>query len=79
MANTNVNFKVNKIEKAIKAGCVVVTVQYDESGREYTFVRRNYGGSTVIDGCRIYFNESYEVQSIEREYETAGKKKVQHC
>lgn len=75
MANTNVNFKVNKIEKAIKAGCVVVTVQYDDYGKEYTFIRKAYKNTTVIDGCRIYFNESYEVQSIEREYETAGKKK----
>lgn len=73
---TNVNFKVNKIEKAIKSGCVVVTLQFDGSPKEFTYVRKAYGNTTVIDGCRIYFDNNYVVEKVEREYETKGVKKM---
>ena len=72
----NVNFKVNKIEKAIKNGCVVVTLQFDGSDKNFTYVRKAYGDSTVIDGCRIYFDSNYNVTKVEREYETKGVKKM---
>lgn len=72
----NVNFEVIKIEKAIKAGCVVVTLKFEGSEKHFTYVRKAYGNTTVIDGCRIYFDNEYSVQKIEREYETKGVKKM---
>ena len=76
MTNTNVNFKVIKIEKAIKAGCIVATIQFNSSPKVFTYVRKAYGNTTVIDGCRIYFDNDYKVTKIEREYETKGVKKM---
>ena len=73
---TNVNFEVQGIEKAMKAGCVVVTLRFNNSSKQFTYVRKAYGNTTVIDGCRIYFNNNYEVEKIEREYETKGVKKT---
>ena len=72
----NVNFKVIKIEKAIKAGCIVATIQFNSSPKVFTYVRKAYGSTTVIDGCRIYFDNDYKVTKIEREYETKGIKKM---
>lgn len=73
---TNVNFEVIKIEKAMKHGCVVVTLKFNGSSKEFTYVRKAYNNTTVIDGCRIYFNADYQVEKIEREYETKGIKKL---
>lgn len=73
---TNVNFKVIKIEKAMKSGCVVVTLSFDGSDKQFTYVRKAYGNTTVIDGCRIYFDANYQVEKVEREYETKGVKKM---
>ena len=73
---TNVNFEVIKIEKAMKQGCVVVTLKFKDSSKEYTYIRKAYNNTTVIDGCRIYFNTEYQVEKVEREYETKGIKKM---
>lgn len=73
---TNVNFKVLNIEKAMKKDYVVVTLTFDGSDRQFTYVRRAYGNTTVIDGCRIYFDANYQVEKVEREYETKGVKKM---
>lgn len=73
---TNVNFKVLNIEKAMKPGCVVVTLTFDGSDKQFTYVRKSYGNTTVIDGCRIYFDSNYQVTKVEREYETKGVKKM---
>lgn len=78
----NINFKVNKIEKAFKAGCVVIYVQFEGNSKVYNFIRKfnmesepnHY--SAVIDGCKIIWDEDKNVTSIERIYETAGKKKM---
>lgn len=70
-------FEVKGITKANKPGYVVVEVVYNNTGKTYTFVRKNYNGSAVIEGYRIsfhYFNGEYIVDTIEKEYETAGKK-----
>lgn len=70
-------FTVNKIEAAKKPGYVVLTVTYNGTGKQYTFIRKNYNGSAVIEGYRIsfhYFDGQYIVDTIEQEYETAGKK-----
>lgn len=71
-------FKVNSIEKAKKPGYVVITVTYP-TGKVYTYVRKDYSGSAVIEGYRISYTwsfgtNSYIFKSIEQEYETAGKK-----
>lgn len=76
MTNTTVNFKVVKIEKAMKSGCVVVTLQFDGSDKHFTYVRKAYDNSTVIDGCKISYNANYDVTSVERIYETKGVKKM---
>lgn len=81
--NTNVNFEVIRIEAANKPGFVVTTVKFNNSYKEFTYVRRAYEVSTnipgtratVIDGCKIVFDATYNVISAEREYETKGKKK----
>ena len=75
-------FTVNKVEKAKKFGYVVITVTYKGTGKQYTFVRKNYNGSAVIEGYRISFHkvfgtdgfEGFTVDGITQEYETAGKK-----
>lgn len=74
-------FTVKSIEKAQKPGYVVVNVTYP-AGKTYNYVRKAYtqsgGGmltkSVVIEGYRIKFDTSYNILSIEQEYETAGKK-----
>ena len=70
-------FIVKSIKSAEKPGYVVIEVCYNKSGKVYTFVRKNYNGSAVIEGFRIsfhWFDGQYIVDSIEQEYETAGKK-----
>lgn len=75
-------FKVISIEKAKKTGYVVVNVEYNNTHKVYNFVRRAYPApktyqwlTAVVEGYRITFHrDSYEVKSIEKEYETAGKK-----
>lgn len=70
-------FKVTSITKALKPGYVVVNVIYNDTEKTYNFVRKNYNGSAVIEGYRISFHSfdgQYIVDTIEKEYETAGKK-----
>lgn len=45
---TNVNFEVIKIEKAMKHGCVVVTLKFEGSNKEFTYVRKAYNNTTVL-------------------------------
>lgn len=76
------NFTVTKIEKANKPNYMVAYVRYN-SGKEYTFVRRNYDESIIIEGYRISFHkvlgtDAYIVDDITQEYETAGKKVQTH-
>lgn len=73
---TMVNFKVISIEKAIKSGCVVATIQFNNNPKVFNYVRKAYDNTTVIDGCRVYFDNDYQVTKIEREYETKGVKKM---
>lgn len=71
-----INFEVKKIEKATKENCVVVDVKFDSNNTIYTYVRKNYGGYTIIDGCKVSFDEkTYSLKSVERVYETEGKRK----
>ena len=73
---TNVNFDVKHIEAAKKSGCVVVELQFHNSPKVFTYVRKAYNNTTVIDGCRIYFDSNYQVEKVEREYETKGQRKA---
>ena len=70
-------FEVKGIIPAQKKGYVVIEVTYKNTGKTYTFVRKNYSGSAVIEGYRISFHYNsgkYVVDKVEQEYETAGKK-----
>ena len=73
---TNVNFEVLNIEAAKKFGCVVVTLKFEGSEKQFTYVRKAYKNTTVIDGCRIYYTNDFKVIKVEREYETKGIKKT---
>lgn len=77
MVHTNeINFEVVRLEKARKIGYVAAEVKFEGSQGVYTFVRKDYGGSTVIDGCKVIFDSNYSVTGIERLYETKGIKKT---
>lgn len=73
---TNVNFEVLNIEAAKKFGCVVVTLKFEGSEKQFTYVRKAYDNTTIIDGCRIYYTNDFKVIKVEREYETKGIKKT---
>lgn len=73
---TKVNFKVLKLEKAKKPGFIVATIKFDDSDKEYCYVRKAYNNVTIIDGCRVIYDNNYNVTDIERIYETKGKKKT---
>lgn len=72
----NVNFEVKHIEPAHKVNHVVVVLQFEGSSKEFTYVRKRYGNSTIIDGCEIKFDDNYNVLNVVRKYETKGKKKL---
>ena len=81
-----VSFKVNKIEKANKQGCIVAHIQFNGNDKEYTYVRKyrkdgwyNPVYSITIDGCEIQFKEidgEYKVVGTYRLYNTKGVKKL---
>lgn len=78
---TEVGFKVVKMEQAKKAGHVVTYVKYPTMDQLYTYVRKasrkedgNY--ETVVDGCGVRYNPvTLEVVSVTRLYDTKGMKK----
>lgn len=71
-----VNFQVVKLEKANKPGYVVANIKFEESGKVYSYVRRAYKDSTIIDGCEVRFDrDTFEVKSVERIYDTTGRKR----
>ena len=82
MYNDKINFKVNKIEKAMKTSNIIATVQFEGSEKEYNYIRKYYvkdafTGIFVIDGCHISFDLiSLNVLKIEKKYETKGYKKM---
>ena len=73
---TKVNFEVLKLEKANKPGFVVAHIKFDDSDKEYCYVRKAYNNTTIIDGCKVIYDDNYNVTDIERIYETKGKKKT---
>lgn len=78
-----VSFKVEKIEKANKNGCIVAHIKFNGNDKEYTYVRKyrrdGWKYSITIDGCEIKFFEidgKYNVASVYRIYNTKGVKKL---
>lgn len=71
-------FEVKSIKAAKKAGWAVIEVTYPTTGKLYNYARRTYKNglnrSVVIEGYRITFDKDYNFISMEKEYETAGKK-----
>lgn len=72
----NVNFTVKSLEAAHKPNHVVAVLQFKGSAKEFTYVRKRYGNSTIIDGCEIQFDNNFNVTNVIRKYETKGKKKL---
>ena len=76
----NVNFEVLEIKPAMKSGCVVALTKFDDSDKVYKYVRKaRYSKSnnfTIIDGCKVYFDNAYKVINIERKKNTKGIKKT---
>ena len=78
---TEVGFKVVKLEQAKKAGHIVTYVKYPTMDQLYAYVRKtsrkedgNY--ETVVDGCGVRYNPvTLEVISVTRLYDTKGMKK----
>lgn len=77
-------FTVVKIEDAVKAGHKVITVKFDGSDKEYTYIRKagnkmvkgeNKGlNRVVIKGVYVYFNNFLNAYDhMERCYEVQGK------
>lgn len=74
MANTNF-VVLNITDSENKEGYVWVEVKYFSNNKVYRYHRRTYYNTVLIDGYRIYFNDSKEVTRIKKEYQ-AGHKKV---
>lgn len=73
---TNINFEVRKIEKANKNGYIVAEIKFNDNSKVYTYVRKVYNNSFIIDGTKIEFDNNYNVTNIEKMYETKGVKKT---
>lgn len=73
-------FEVKHIEAAKKEGYVVIEAFYPESNKTYTYVRKaykygTYTDASIIEGYEIVFDrESYNLDFVNKKYETAGKK-----
>ena len=72
----NVNFEVQKIEKANKDGYIVAEVKFNDSPKIYTYVRKAYNKSFIIDGAIVEYDADYKVTDIRKIYETKGVKKT---
>lgn len=76
----DVNFEVMEIKPAMKAGCVVVLAKFNNSDKVYKYVRKSRSSKahnvTIIDGCKIFFDNNYNVINIERKKNTKGIKKT---
>ena len=72
----NINFTVNSITKGDNPGYVKIDIQFNGHDKIYSYFRKAMEGCCIIDGCRIYFDANYQVEKVEREYETKGVKKM---
>ena len=80
MTKKNINFEVLSISKSNKAGFVKLAVRFNNSKKIYNYIRKVYKtagtNSTLVDGCRIFFSDDFEVEDIVEEYDTKGIKKL---
>ena len=80
MTKKNINFEVLSISKSNKAGFVKLAVRFNNSKKIYNCIRKVYKtagtNSTLVDGCRIFFSDDFEVEDIVEEYDTKGIKKL---
>lgn len=80
MTNKNINFEVLNISKSNKTGFVKLAVKFNNSKKVYNYTRKVYKtagtNSTLVDGCRIFFGDDFEVEDIVEEYDTKGIKKL---
>ena len=74
MTKTN-NFEVVKIEKANKEGYAVATIKFEDSEKEYNYVRKIFKSTILIDGVRIWFDNDFQIKRIKKEYDVKGVKK----
>ena len=77
---SNINFEVLGIEESNKTGWVKVSVKFKNNKKVYNYIRKMYKNadwnSTLIDGCRVYFDDDFVVSEITPEYDTKGVKKL---
>lgn len=81
---TEVGFEVINVSPAHKSGCAVVSVKYPTSETVYTYVRKYTTKGTgegrtfnvVVDGCEVVCSRTWDTISVERKYDTKGKKKA---
>lgn len=77
-----VNIEVTSIERGFKKGTVSMMVKFDGTDyKTYHYIRKynddnNGNRYAIVSGCRITFNENYELQEITREYDVAGVRKT---
>lgn len=78
-ANQPVNLKVLSIGKGTRPNFVDVAIQFDNlPDKTYPYKRKagrdsNGNGFVIISGCRITFDDYYNLVNITREYDTKGK------
>lgn len=71
--------EIIKIERANKVNHVVITAKYDNSSKEYNYVRKvttkNETRFAIIQGKKILFDNCYNFIGMENAYETKGVKR----
>lgn len=78
-ANQPVNIKVLSIGKGAKPGFANIVIQFDNyPEKSYPYTRKAGSDSDgnnfcIISGCRVTFDDRYNLVSITREYDTKGK------
>lgn len=79
---TEVGFKVHKVEPAHKPGCAVVYVTYPSTDTTYTYVRKCTEAKEdgmkyiMVDGCEVVCDKFWSVRSVERKYDTKGLRRA---
>lgn len=73
-----VNIEVLNISKALRLGFAEINVRFNASTKIFTYVRKvgrdsRGNGFCIISGCRVTFDNEFNLISVEREYDTKGK------
>jgi hypothetical protein len=72
-----VNFNIAKLEKGDKPGFVHIDVIFNGENKVYSYYRK-YGRDAgyrfaVVSGCRITFDDNFNLKGITREYDVKGQ------